>query len=413
MEIDHKARPLLGGVAALSAWLALAMTDATAQSVVKPGDEFRPLYATSGDVAQGKELAGLSCSKCHGADGVSTKTGIPNLAGQRPSYLYLQLKADQLGDRLGGGAAHSTKLMRFLSDDALASVAAYYASLDPASPPDAPAPKYDDPVAAGKTASEPCAKCHGENGVSHKAGIPSLVGLHPRYLLETMQSYKSGDRPIGPKNEDMKKALDALSDQDMQHVALYYALQSEKLTRAQTPNGGGAPVTKEALAGCVKCHGEAGISTTPITPSLAGQDAAYALDALRAYRDGTRDDDTMSPKAKKLDDVEMKNFAAYFAGLDPKPVTIPKPLSPDEWAEKCDRCHGVNGNSTRLEVPALAAQRQDYLETTLKKYQSGARKSREMAAMSSILTEDDIAGIAAHYAHQKPRAAVFVTVPSR
>jgi cytochrome c553 len=73
----------------------------------------------------------------------------------------------------------------------------------------------------------------------------------------------------------------------------------------------------------------------------------------------------------------------------------------------------VNGNSARPEVPALAAQRQDYLETALKKYQSGARKSREMAAMSSILTEDDITGIAAHYAHQKPRPAVFVIVPSK
>ena len=117
----------------------------------------------------------------------------------------------------------------------------------------------------------------------------------------------------------------------------------------------------------------------------------------------------MSPKAKKLDDVEMKNFAAYYAGLDPKPVNIPKPLSPDDWAEKCDRCHGVNGNSARPEVPALAAQRQDYLEAALRKYQSGARKSPEMAAMSSVLTEDDVIGIAAHYAHQKPRAAIFVT----
>ena len=133
------------------------------------------------------------------------------------------------------------KLMKFLSDEALANLAAYYASLDPASPPDAPAPKYVDPVAAGKAAAEPCAKCHGENGVSHKAGVPSLIGLHPKYLVETMQSFKSGDRPIDEKNEDMKKALDALSDQDMQHIALYYALESENVTRAQTPNGGGAP----------------------------------------------------------------------------------------------------------------------------------------------------------------------------
>jgi cytochrome c553 len=413
MAFHHQAQRLLAAAVAVSAGLALLRTDVMAQLALKSGDELRPLYATSSDVADGKELADLSCANCHGANGVSTTNGLPNLAGQRPSYLYLELKAYQLGDRPGGDDPHSMRLMKFFSDEALAKVAAYYASLDPASPPDTPAPTYVDPVAAGKAAAEPCAKCHGENGVSHKAGVPSLVGLHPKYLVETMKAYKEGDRPIDAKNEDMKKALDALSDEDLQHVALYYALQTENLTRAQTPTDGGAPVTKEALATCAKCHGETGISTTPITPSLAGQDATYMLDALRAYKDGTRDDDTMTPRAKKLDDGEMKNFAAYFAGLDPKPVNIAKPLSPDEWAEKCDRCHGVNGNSARPEVPALAAQRSDYLETVLRAYQSGARKSPQMAAMSSILTEDDIKGIAAHYAYQKPRGAVFVTVPSK
>ena len=410
MAIDHKPKRPLGVAAALAVGLALATTGALAQPALTSGDELRPLYATSSDVAEGKQLADLSCANCHGAEGVSGAKGVPNLAGQRPSYLYLKLMADQ---RSGSEEPHSVKLMKFFSDDALANVAAYYASLDPAPAPDTPAPAWHDPIAAGKIAAASCAKCHGDSGVSHKAGVPSLIGLHPKYLFETMQSYKSGDRPIGPRNEEMKTALDALSDQDLQHVALYYALQSDNLTRAQTPNDGGAPVTKEALSSCAKCHGEAGISTTPITPSLAGQDATYALDALRAYKDGTRDDAVMSPKTKKLDEDEMKNLAAYFAGLDPKPVNIPKPLSPAEWAEKCDRCHGVNGNSTRPDVPALAAQRQDYLETALRKYQSGARKSAEMAAMSSILTADDITGIAAHYAQQKPRAAVFVPVPAK
>jgi cytochrome c553 len=281
MAVDRKAWLPLGVAAALSAGLALGVTGAVGQSALTSGDELRPLYATSSDVAEGKQLAGLSCSNCHGADGVSTTKGVPNLAGQRPSYLYLKLKADQ---RSGSDEPHSVKLMKFLSDDALANVAAYYASLDPAPPRDTPAPTWADPIAEGKIAAEPCAKCHGENGVSHKAGVPSLIGLHPKYLVETMQAYKSGDRPIGPKNEDMKKALDALGDQDLQHIALYYALQSENLTRAQTPNDGGAPPTKESLAACAKCHGEGGISTTPITPSLAGQDAAYALGAGTSCR---------------------------------------------------------------------------------------------------------------------------------
>jgi cytochrome c553 len=239
--------------------------------------------------------------------------------------------------------------------------------------------------------------------------VPSLIGLQPKYLVETMQSFKRGDRPIDEKNQDMKKALDALSDQDLGRIALYYALQ----TQARTPNGGGAPIAKETLAPCVKCHGEDGIGDSPITPSLAGQDQAYMVSALRAYKDGSRDDDTMSPRAKKLDDVAMNALSAYYAGLDPKPANIPRPLSPDEWGEKCDRCHGLNGNSTRPDAPALAAQRLDYLEAALSAYRSGARKSPEMTAMSSILTPDDIKGLAAHYAHQKGRPVVFIMVPSK
>ena len=410
MAIHHKTRRLLAAIA-VSAAVALWCADAMAQSAIV--DELRPLYANSDDIRDGKELADSTCEKCHGADGVSTAIGVANVAGQRPSYVYHKLNAYQRGEPTGGGEAHDMKLMKFFKDEALANLAAYYASLDPASPPDAPAPKYVDPVAAGKAAAEPCAKCHGENGVSHKAGVPSLIGLHPKYLVGTMQSFKSGDRPIDEKNQDMKKALDALSDQDLQHIALYHALQTENLRRAQTPNGGGAPAAKEALAPCVKCHGEDGIGDSPTTPSLAGQDLTYTVNTLRAYKDASRDDDTMTPRAKKLDDVAMMSLSAYYAGLDPKPVNIPRPLSPDEWAEKCDRCHGLNGNSTRPEVPVLAAQRLDYLEAALSAYQSGARKSSEMTAMSSILTPDDIKGLAAHYAHQKGRSVVFIAVPSK
>ena len=259
MAVDRKPPLPIWMAAGLGALLELAATGAVAQSAPTSGEELRPLYATSSDVAEGKEFAELSCSKCHGLDGVSATKGVPHLAGQRPSYLYLSLKADQLGDTAGADEPHSSKLMKFLSDDALANVAAYYASLDPAPPAVTPMPNWVDPIAAGKTAAKPCAKCHGENGVSYKAGVPSLIGFYPKYLVETMQSYKDGDRPIGPKNEDMKKALDALNDQDLQHVALYYALQSEAVTRAQTPNDGGALVTKVALAACDKCHGEGGI----------------------------------------------------------------------------------------------------------------------------------------------------------
>ena len=109
----------------------------------------------------------------------------------------------------------------------------------------------------------------------------------------------------------------------------------------------------------------------------------------------------------------MKSLAAYYAGLEPRQVNVSKPLSSDEWANKCDRCHGLNGNSTLPNVPALAAQRMDYLEAILRDYQTHARANSEMAAMTEALSGDDIKAIAAHYSRQKARAVVFVTVPAK
>ncbi len=410
-------RPRLRGRAgigaAFGAALALAQTAAYAQSATLSADELRPLYANADDIREGKQLADTACAKCHGPDGVSATSQVPHLAGQRPSYVYRKLQAFRRADRPGVAEGHDKGMLKFLNDDALANVAAYYASLDPPPPPPGAAPKYKDPLAAGKAAAQPCAKCHGEGGVSHKDGVPSLVGLAPKYLVESMKDYRDGDRPVGDKNADMKTALDALNDKDLENIANFYASQSDNLTRAQTSNPGAGPVAKEAIAACDKCHGDAGVSTSVITPSLAGQDETYALAALRAYRDGTRDDVAMSPKAKKLSDSELTNFAAYYAALAPKPVNIPRPLSPDEWADKCDRCHGANGNSARPDVPALAGQRADYIEKALGDYRKGVRMSAEMDAMSSILTDEDIKGLAAHYAFQKGRPAIFVPVPAK
>ena len=57
--------------------------------------------------------------------------------------------------------------VKFLSDDALVKVAAYYANLDPAQPVAARGAKggaaKSDPVSAGKAAAAGCAGCHGEN----------------------------------------------------------------------------------------------------------------------------------------------------------------------------------------------------------------------------------------------------------
>jgi len=372
---------------------------------IKTGDELRPIYAKPADVADGKQFADSACAGCHGANGISTTTGIPDLAGQRPVYLYMALRAYQSGARINAAMNTSVK---FTSDAALVKVAAYYASLDPPQPPAAAAPTFLDPVLAGKTAAAAaCAGCHGEAGVTTTPGFPSLVALTPQYLTTAMKAYRSGQR----QNDTMKSMLAAIGDADIDHIALFYALQ--KPARAQTPAPGDQQAGKASTVGCAGCHGDQGVSSNPTTPSLAGQDGEYLVAALRAYKNGARADETMKTLAGPLDDTTMKNIAAYYAAQEPQALNVRPPSTTQEWTQKCDRCHGLNGNSTDPRIPALAAQRVEYLQTALREFQTGARSSSEMHAMSDVLSADDIKNLATYYAHQKARAVVFMPAPDK
>ncbi|NND44669.1 MAG: cytochrome c [Xanthomonadales bacterium] len=82
-----------------------------------------PLMA--GDVAAGKSKS-ATCVACHGAEGVSVNPMWPDLAGQKELYLAKQLKDFRDGrrnDPVMGPMAKS------LSDEDIADLAAYYASL--------------------------------------------------------------------------------------------------------------------------------------------------------------------------------------------------------------------------------------------------------------------------------------------
>src|SRR5262249_52559024 len=161
------------------------------------------------EVAEGRGVAEKSCASCHGMNGIATAPKVPHIAGQRAAYLHLELRAYQGGRRADKSMESAVK---FLADDALAKVAAYYASLDPApaAPPAKGQAAKPDAVSAGKGATAGCAGCHGETGVTQVPGMPSLVGLDPQYLVATMQAYKHGER----KHDMMKTLVSGLSDAD-------------------------------------------------------------------------------------------------------------------------------------------------------------------------------------------------------
>jgi cytochrome c553 len=401
-------RILVAGMLAAGAAIAALAPGAEAQTVkVQPGadDELRAVYATPVEIAEGARIAEASCARCHGANGVSATKGVPHLAGQRAAYLDLQLRAYRYSARVQGAM---TGAVRYLSDDALVKVAAYYASLDPprpAAPPAKAAPAKPDPVQAGKAAAAGCGGCHGEFGVSNMPGMPNLVGLDPKYFVASVNAYKSGQR----KHDMMKSLAGALSAESLNNMALYYALQ--KPAKAKTPAPGDAAAGKTAAAACSACHGDVGVSGNPATPSVAGQDAEYVTATLRAYKDGSRRDESMKGPAAALGERAMRDIAAFYAAQQPQPLNVRRPLTTAEWTERCDRCHGPNGNSADPLMPRLAAQRADWLEQILQAYRSGARKSTAMAAMSALMSEGDVKDLSVHYARQSARAVTYVVLP--
>lgn len=71
------------------------------------------------------------------------------------------------------------------------------------------------------------------------------------------------------------------------------------------------------VATCAACHGAKGDAPiAPNYPKLAGQNAAYIVSALQAYKKGDRKGGlagVMTAQASGLSDAEMKEIADFYA----------------------------------------------------------------------------------------------------
>lgn len=79
----------------------------------------------AGDVEAGKAKS-LVCAACHGGAGISPTPVWPNLAGQKEEYLKIQITAFRDGTRQN---AQMAPMVSNLTDEDIANLAAYYASL--------------------------------------------------------------------------------------------------------------------------------------------------------------------------------------------------------------------------------------------------------------------------------------------
>jgi cytochrome c553 len=113
----------------------------------------------------------------------------------------------------------------------------------------------------------------------------------------------------------------------------------------------------------------------------------------------------------ELGDDEINALAAFYAEQEPLARKVNRPPTIAQWVERCDRCHGVGGNSSNPRYPSLASQNEAYLARVIDSYASGGRHNTTMSAMSQPLRPSDVAGLAAHYAAEPRKSILYVELP--
>ncbi|WP_421190217.1 c-type cytochrome [Aeromonas enteropelogenes] len=94
-----------------------------------------------------------------------------------------------------------------------------------------------------------------------------------------------------------------------------YALPLLALAWGHNARAADIEAGKAKAAVCAACHGIAGKASVPVYPHLAGQQEAYLLKQLKAFKDGSRKEPLMVPFMAPLTDADMENLAAYYASL--------------------------------------------------------------------------------------------------
>jgi cytochrome c553 len=345
--------------------------------------------STAADIAAGKVTAERDCKGCHGLEGGGAAPGIPHLAAQRERYLFASLKEYKDGKRHHAALRDLTGQM---TESDMRQVAAYYASLPPVAAAAAKDIQVPSPYQEGRALAAPCAKCHGEDGNSKTPGTPSLAGQQPHYLAMAIQEYHEGQR----SDPTMKSMLRASNKLDVEKLVMYFAAQVPAQRAA--PSNGGDPVAGEpATAMCGGCHGSHGVSTDGATPTLAGQDAKYLVNAMKAYR-STRKNFGMQRYVAGLSEKDIQNIAAFYS-IQKSKAADEMPASAKELAAKCDRCHDSDTNPS-VAVPTMNGQDKDYLIMALRAYRDGKRESSIMHNMSFSYSNAIIDSISSWYASQ-------------
>ena len=168
-----------------------------------------------------------------------------------------------------------------------------------------------------------------------------------------------------------------------------------------------AQPASERFAACLACHGERGVSTLALTPSLAGQHSFYAITQLFLFREGRRASEAMTAVAKGMSDADLRAFSDLISKL-PASTAVPGGADAQRMTRgaalaqrlRCGSCHGATYAGGQ-QVPRVGNQREDYLGKSLSEFRAGTRVGYTSAMAEALAgtTADELGDLAHYLAH--------------
>ena len=158
-----------------------------------------------------------------------------------------------------------------------------------------------------------CGACHGADGNSTMAGIPSLASQPKIFLENNLIMIREGIRDIPV----MKGQLDGLNDAAIVAIAKFYT-NSPAISQAGSRNDAlfekGQVISKEAL--CGTCHLPNYVGRDQM-PRIAAQREDYLLYSMRQFRSNQAvgRDTIMAASLYGMTDDDLKAIAHYLSQL--------------------------------------------------------------------------------------------------
>jgi cytochrome c553 len=170
---------------------------------------------------------------------------------------------------------------------------------------------------ARKIVAGRCFLCHGMAGESSSEVFPRLATQNASYITKQLRDFQTGSR----KGTTMNTMVNGLTEAEMADLGAFFATQKaephppadvELAAVGRYLYAKGNPYS--GVAACGGCHGPSAHGTETL-PRLAGQQALYLENQLKAFHRRERNNEVMNAIALKLTELEIKALSEYLASV--------------------------------------------------------------------------------------------------